>query len=189
MLIKDIVVGASQQNNCSSSVSAANSLWASECANLQQSYVRLKPSGPLFTAKLCKSEKEHGRISQTLSSTMTFHYQLPSTHIHSNRKTESLWSMQIFTFVSGPIQLCLMNKHKTFLLRKHWKYAVLERLGTIHMKITNTGKELVHTFSFILSHMEILMSILLFSYTHIYAHQNIELMGFNRLQKLLFMLK
>lgn len=177
MLIKDIVVGASQQNNCSSSVSAANSLWASECANLQQSYVRLKPSGPLFTAKLCKSEKEHGRISQTLSSTpseMTFHYQLPSTHIHQygkKSKTESLWSTQISTFVSGPIQLCLMNKHETFLLRKHWKYSVLEQSGTIYMKITNTGKEPVHTFSFILSHMEILMSILLFSYIHIFAHQ------------------
>lgn len=86
--IKDIVVGASQQNNCSSSVSAANSLWASECANLQQSYVRLKPSGPLFTAKLCKSEKEHGRLSQTLSSTMTFHYRLPSMHIHSMERSQ-----------------------------------------------------------------------------------------------------
>lgn len=53
-----------------SSVCGANSLWASECANLQQSYVRLKPSGPLFAAKLRKSEKEHGRVSQTLSSAL-----------------------------------------------------------------------------------------------------------------------
>lgn len=143
-------------------------------ANLQQSYVRLKPSGPLFTAKLCKSEKEHGVYPKHWAQRhLRWHFTINSpqhtfinTQYGKKSETESLWSTQIFTFVSGPIRLCLMNKHETFLLRKQWKYAVLERSGTIYMKITNTGKEPVHTFSFIVSHWRPYFYLVIYTYLH-----------------------